>query len=416
MANLAATDFTTTIDRAQIGKYRHGIGSLTFGDGAKTYPFGGIPLPAIGHFGLQKAVSVLDVLNKGSNGLHYVYDRTNHKIKAYMLAPAVVFGEVVTLTGNTTGTTKYPMAWPIYASTGNVALRLLPAGLTPVTGTISINMNSSTPGARATITALAGDSYSTITISYITQAWKEVFDNLVEAETMTAGATTTNGITFTAGTPDVISFIDAGAFLCGLMVGLTLSTTVSAPKPCQKGQTTVAGEYALDWTNTSPAATTMSVVTTANWNAATASIKFNYIKKPTSGFLYDRFVEEDALTSSSQVVTFSSGGNISQPMLFSTPGYMPSVTVSTTSATWPIGGIGMTLGSTAQWQPTLWYPRDRAVAASTFTSGTGAAASLVVKPSYIYGVPEEIPSLEPLEVPDGTIIQETNLDFMIWGR
>jgi len=422
MTALAATNVTLTIgqnNKHVLGRLKMRTGTMAFGNRALTYPYGGVPLPAIGNFGLLQAIDGMNLSGPVNNGFQYRYDRTNHKLKMYAMAPLVVFEEVVTMTDGTTydtGTTKYPMAWPLYASNGNQALGLLPVGMNPVTTTVAIDMHSATPGTRATLTSLhATDDYATITISYITQAWTEVFDNLVEGETMTAGATTTNGITFTAATPDVISFLNAGsAFLCGLMVGLDLNGTVSAPKPCVKGQTTVAGEYALDWTNTSPAATTMSVVTTANWNAATASIKFNYIKKPTSGFLYDRFVEEDAITSSSQIATFA-GGNISQPLLLSTPGFIPSVTVSTTSATWPIGGIGMTLGTTAQWQPTNYHMKNRAVTAATFTSGTGALANLAVKPSYIYGIPDEVPTVEPLELPNLTAVPATTLDFMAWG-
>ena len=419
MTALAASNVTLTMasaDRHILGKLKMGTGTLAFGNRALTYPTGGIPMPTIGNFGFNKAVKGMNLSNPLNNGLSFRYDRTNHKLKCYAPAPLVVFEEVVTMTAGTTydtGTTKYPMAWPLYASTGNVALGLLPVGLDPVTTTIGIDMASATPGTCATITSLGTDSYATITISYITQAWTEVFDNLVEGETMAAGATTTNSITFTVATPDVISFISAGPFLCGLMVGLDLNGTVSAPKPCDKGQTTVAGEYALDWTNTSPAATTMKVVTTANWNAATATIVFNYIKKP-AGFLTDRFVEEDAITSSSQVATFA-GGNISQPLLWSTPGYMPSVTVSTTSATWPIGATGMTLGSTTQWQPTNYHMKNRAVTVATFTSGTGVLQTLVVKPSYLYGIPEDVKVTEFLELPSGVAIPATTLDFMAWG-
>jgi len=225
----------------------------------------------------------------------------------------------------------------------------------------------------------------------------------VEAEIMTAGATTTNGITFTAGTPDVVSFITAGPFLCGLMVGLNLNGTVSAPKPLQKGETAVAGEYAIDWTDASPVATTMEIVTTANWNAATASIYFNYIKKPTSGFLYDRFIEEDSAASNAQVYTHAAAAAlVKQPLLWSTPGFMPSITVAAGSATWRIGSIGMTIGATTQWAPTNWYQITKAVTAGTWTSGTGVTNNLTVKPSYVWGVPEDVQVTTPLEAPDGT--------------
>jgi hypothetical protein len=398
-----------TKDYDVVGKRQQILASIAMDS---SYSYGGEAFDPNVLFGLP-AGPVSLILPENPAGYVFKYDYTNKKMRVFAPAPLVVFEEVVTMTAGTTydtGTTKYPMAWPIYASNANQALGLLPKGLNPVTKTISIDMQSGTPGTRATITSLDADSYTTITISYITQAWKEVFDNLVEGETMAAGATTTNGITFTAGTPDTISFISVGTgFLCGLMVGLKLSTTVSAPKPCQKGETTVAGEYALDWTNTSPAATTMSVVTTANWDAATATIVFNYLKKPAAGFLYDRFIEEDSAASSSQVYTHAaSAALVKQPLLWSTPGFMPSVTLSTTSATWPIGGIGMTVGSTTQWQPTNWYQKTKAVTAGTWTSGTGVAASLTVKPTYLWGLPEDVQTKVPLEIPDGTNLSALN--------
>lgn len=419
MTDLVATDVTVTLntrDRHVLGKLRMSRGSIAFGDGALTYPYGGVPMPAIGNFGMNKEVEELDIVDVSGSGLIFRYDQSNRKMKIFAPAPAVVFEEVVTLTANLTGTTKYPMAWPLYASNGNQALGLLPTGLTPVANTIAINMGSATPGTRATILARSADTFTTITISYITQAWKEVYDNLVEAEEMAVGATTTNGITFTAGAPDVISFLTAGPFICGLMVGLDLNGTVSAPLPLQKGETAVAGEYALDWTDGSPVATTMEIATGQNWDAATATIYFNYIKKPTSGFLYDRFVEEDSAAASSQIYTHAASKNILQPLLWSTPGFMPSITVSSSSGTWPIGGIGMTVGSTTQWQPTNYHPKNRSVAAGTWTSGTGVQVTLTVKPSYIYGVPEEIPTLQPLEIPDGTLFWEQVIRFLAWGK
>ena len=304
MANLAATDITLTRGGPyKLGKLTSDFVLLTFGDGAKTYPYGGIPLPAIGNLG-WKYTGDLIITGVDEENIVWKYDATNNKLKGYRRAPAVVFEEVVTLT-NGVGTTRWPMAWPLYAGVGDVAVTILPAGMTPVTTTMAVDMHSATPGTRATLTTLASDNYATMTISYITQAWSEVFQNLVEAETMTAGATTTNGITFTAGTPDIVSFLTAGPFLCGLIVGLNLNGTISTPAPVKKDETAAAGEYALDWTNTDPAATTMKILTSLNWNAATAAITFTYLKKPAAGFLNARFIEEDVNAASSNVYTLS---------------------------------------------------------------------------------------------------------------
>jgi hypothetical protein len=421
MTNLANTDFTLTVDPQKLGRMRMTYATHVFGDGALTYPYGGIPLPAIGRYGIKNAISDFQIIDDDTSGIVWKYDKTNHKLKAYHRAPMVVFEEVVTLTANLTGTTKYPMAWPLYASNGNQALGLMPNGMTPVTTTIAINMHSATPGVRATITAKATDTYSTITISYITQAWQEVFENLVEGETMTAGAVTTNGVKFTAGTPDLIDFEDVGSgYLVGLMIGTKLSSIFACPKPLQKGQTAKAAEYALDWTNAEggdiPAATTIKPLQTQVWDAAGNIVYFNYIKKPTSGFLYDRFVEEEAITASGQVATHAAGGNVLQPLLWATPGFMPSVTVSGSSATWPIGGTGMTLDSLAAWQPTNFYPKQKLTTPATWTSGTGVLVTLAVKPSYIWGVPEDIDRVVPLEMPDGVRIKSKTIRAMVWGK
>jgi len=421
MTDLAATNVSLSGNYSKFGNKRRWYGTATFGNGTLTYPYGGIPVPVAGRFGLHN-IDDFQMIDPDNNGISWRYNKAAHKLQAFQKAPPIVIQETVTITAGTTydtGTTRYPMAWPFYASNGNQALTMLPAGLNPVTTTIAVNMHSSTPGTRATITTLGTDSYTTVTISYVTQAWAEVFENLVEAEIMTAGATTTNGITFTAGTPDLVSFLTAGPFLVGLMVGLKLSTTVSTPKPLQKGQTAAAAEYALDWTNTSPAATTMGILASQAWDAATASIYFNYIKKPATGsFLNDRFVEEDAITSSSNVATIAAAVNSKRPMLWSTPGFMPSVTVSSTSATWPIGGTGMTIGSTAQWQPTNLPPWIRGAAyaaASTLTSGSGVAASLAVKPSFVWGIPDDIETV-PLEVPSGFRPKSKTVRIMAWGN
>lgn len=387
------------------GRKRAAIFDMAFDS---SYAFGGEALTP-GMVGLSKAEQVIV---SGKAGYGFGYDITNEKLKLFAPAPLVVFEETVTLTANTTGITKYPMAWPLYASNGNQALTMMPVGMTPVTTTIGIDMHSATPGTKATITALPGDTYTTVTISYITQAWAEVFDNLVEGETVVAGATNSAGTTFTAGTPDVIAIPH---LTCGIMLGLDLAGTMSCPKPIIKGATAATEEYALDFSVTTT--TTISPLQTEVWDAATSTVYLNYIKLPSSGFLHDNFVEEDAQTASSQIYTAAASVNVIQPLLWSTPGFMPSVTVSTTSATWPIGGTGMTLGTTAQWQPTNYYMKNRLVTAFTATSGTGVLVTLAVKPSFINGVPEQVQQPKWLEAPSGTDLSGlTSVKCIMLGR
>ena len=86
MAAFAASDVTVAItDQSIAGGRRHVIGTLTFGDGALTYPTGGIPLPAIASFGMPRSLKSLSVT--GVNGLtsDYMtrYNPVTHKLLLY---------------------------------------------------------------------------------------------------------------------------------------------------------------------------------------------------------------------------------------------------------------------------------------------------------------------------------------------
>jgi len=53
--------------------------SLAFGDGSKTYPTGGIPLPDKSKFGMNQQIQFM-ALMPPANGYVYVYDKANHKL------------------------------------------------------------------------------------------------------------------------------------------------------------------------------------------------------------------------------------------------------------------------------------------------------------------------------------------------
>ena len=390
------------------GRHRAKIFDVAFDS---SYPTGGETL-APGTIGLE-AVEQVSISPAGGYALEY--DIVNEKFKLFAPAPLIVFEEVVTMTDGTTydtGTTKYPMAWPFYASNGDQALGLMPKGMNPVTTTVEIDMHADTPGTRATLTSLqATDNYETITISYITQAWAEVFDNLVEGETMAAGATTSAGTTFTAASPDVITFTNA---LCGIMIGLDENGTMSCPKPIIQGGTAAADEFALDLTLTAGTASA-SPLQTETWDAATTTLYFNYIKLPSSGFIYDRFVEEDTSNASTRVWT-ASDSTVIQPLLWSTPGFVVGLTVASEVGTWPLGGTGISIGALAVYQPTNYFMINRLVTAFSITGGTGTDDSNSVKPSYVRGVPEDIQQTKWLEVPNGTDLSDLTTRVVMIGR
>lgn len=87
MADLAATNVTVTVnlkDKLTSGKKHRIQGTLTFGDGALTYPAGGVPLPAFGTFGMKRNLDMLILTDGASgNGLLWKYDVTNNKLRGY---------------------------------------------------------------------------------------------------------------------------------------------------------------------------------------------------------------------------------------------------------------------------------------------------------------------------------------------
>lgn len=101
MTALASTDVTVSVsrrDKDMFGGMRKAtIADITFGDGALTYPTGGVPLPAKGAFGFTKEIAMGLIEQPPGNGFIYKYDRANHKLK--------ILNQKVT-TGSTTVTTS----------------------------------------------------------------------------------------------------------------------------------------------------------------------------------------------------------------------------------------------------------------------------------------------------------------------
>ncbi len=119
MTALASSDVTVTLSPRDkdIG---HGalvknisIASVAFGDGALTYPTGGVPLPAIGRFGFLREVKFCAIEQPYGNGFVYKYDGVNNKLKIFTLG----------VTTGSTGTTISTVsgATPTIENSGSVA-------------------------------------------------------------------------------------------------------------------------------------------------------------------------------------------------------------------------------------------------------------------------------------------------------
>lgn len=88
MADLAAGDLTYTMtkQRKEESSYKVYNFSVAFGDGALTYPSGGIPLTKA-KLGCPNEIVSLVIDGPGSaDGLIYKYDKANNKIRMYRAA------------------------------------------------------------------------------------------------------------------------------------------------------------------------------------------------------------------------------------------------------------------------------------------------------------------------------------------
>lgn len=87
MADIASGDVTYTVlnnKRSEDGK-RQVNARLQFGDGALTYPAGGIPV-AKAKLGCPNTIESLMIYDDGALGYHYSYDHTNQKVRIFRTA------------------------------------------------------------------------------------------------------------------------------------------------------------------------------------------------------------------------------------------------------------------------------------------------------------------------------------------
>ncbi len=82
MADLAATDVTVTVlDRRIHGVKRECEVKIEFGDGAKTVPTTGVPMPAADKFGMIRNLAYLQLYDQGGGGYQWRYDRDNNTLR-----------------------------------------------------------------------------------------------------------------------------------------------------------------------------------------------------------------------------------------------------------------------------------------------------------------------------------------------
>lgn len=329
------------------------------------------------------------------NGVLFEYDYTNKKIKAFVPAPPIVFEEVVTVTDNV-GYLKYPAAHIEYVSDGADPFMVIPGGLTPVAKSVAVDMGFSlttgvlTKGQRCSLTFKATDSVTKVYVSYITQAWKEVTDNMVQA-CMTSGVRTYGhaNLAFTAGTPDVVAL---GEDFVALQSVCWNNGGTITPMTALKDDATLgagAAECIADFRK----ATTFGELSFHQTDAVDTSgdvVYVNYIRDPGSGFLYDRFTNVEIVDSSD---TFTFTGF---PLIGCSCGGIP---METTAKKAKFTSTGTTLAAgEAKWTSHPFLPGTTMAIVPIWTAHADTDDDSF--PAWISGFPWEIQAV-PLEAPNG---------------
>lgn len=112
MAAIAATDLTYTIERTDKtpGKMQRSRVKIVFGDGALTYPSGGVPLTA-GKMGCPNYVNAVTVVDSDdASGIVWKWDAANNKLRGYIQGVVVSAAGAATLDDFAINTTTEPLA------------------------------------------------------------------------------------------------------------------------------------------------------------------------------------------------------------------------------------------------------------------------------------------------------------------
>lgn len=96
MANIAATDVThTVLKRRNVNSKKYNLVRIAFGDGALTYPAGGIPLTKA-KMGCPNNIESIRVVDQGTIGYQWQYDQSTEKLVGWH-APAQTHGHDFTI-------------------------------------------------------------------------------------------------------------------------------------------------------------------------------------------------------------------------------------------------------------------------------------------------------------------------------
>jgi hypothetical protein len=320
-----------------------------------------------------------------------VVDLTAQTLKLFGLAPAIVHAEPHTIADHAV-TLNHPTAAILNICSATACIHLVEPSATLGTGEcqLAAAVEEGAPATLTMATALSGVVY----VSYITQAWREVWDNRVASEAL---ATASHVATL----DNVAVFVESL-----LAVGTTGS---NRPKVIEAGDAAATGECEVDQTDAGA-----DNLTTLTFAAADAilSVKCTYIKLPASGFLYERFKEAAAVTMSGGK---SAALNPALPVLFhSFCGQLPDSHAAGQRAPHTEQMLmDDALGSSAEFNVKYFQRPGTGI---TGHVATNDATTDTVTLSHVWGTPDEIPGIVPLELAEGTSIAGLSGRLLVIGR
>lgn len=227
-----------------------------------SYPTGGESLTP-SDVGLSAATHV-QIL--GKNGYTFEYDYTNEKVKAFVNAPPIIYEEKHTAVANLI-TLDYPAAWIVNVCQAgqNMAWGKSQAAASLAANTFCV-VGTMADGVRTQI--YTDGATDVVYVTYVTQAWTELYAQLVQEE----------AVTLATGANDLANKMMAFGFCESATTGVLL--------PVDIADTTAAGEVGIKMGYATGA---LDIEATQNGETAVVT----YLSEPTSGFLTDRFVEDE---------------------------------------------------------------------------------------------------------------------------
>lgn len=351
-------------------------GSIAFDS---SYPAGGEAATDISKYFLSGRLYQLRCEQSGGYG--FEYDKTNNKIKVFGPAPPIVYEEKHTIPATPYKVTlDYPAAAIMNVCSATAHYHMIEASDTLASGEVQLDV-AMAAGTRTVLTFEATQTTEVIYVTYITQAWQDVWLNRQAATAVTAAT-------------EVCDLLTTACFIesC-LMSG---ATGESAPEWVRGGDSAAdSGECEVDW---SDAGAGTAGDTTLTFNDTATGIVVTYIELPASGFLKDRFLEDQDTTIAAGV---SAALLPAKPILFlSLNGQIPDYHAANERDPHNMQMLeGDALGTAGEFYVKYGVrPATGITGHILLNDSTTDAVSL----TYVWGIPEEIPGVVPLEVRDTT--------------